>query len=266
MAGFLYPVLQALGLRAANQQPQQSTMQGALGLQPDYSQPSVMNPYGAVMGSLMNERLRQQQFATQFARNPQQAIQATPQDISRGFQTALAFGGADITKAQREAWEAENAAYRAGQPTASPQPGQRVKFYPSASFGGEGTVVMPGSPEAGKPGPVPGGEDPNTPPGADWIAVRPSDSPYWTWRHRNELEMLPPLEEFPVGTKVQHVYGGAWTEAEVGSPPRNAQSPGPGYVWVDYVPAGDLTLPSGQRGEPMRPKGAWFKISDLVKK
>lgn len=94
MASFLYPALQALGLATANQQPQpqQPTWQRALGLASEVSpELGALGRLGQAAGQIGQAELgRQQQFAAQFAQNPQQAIQVTPEEIGRS--TALAIG------------------------------------------------------------------------------------------------------------------------------------------------------------------------------
>lgn len=203
--------------------------------------------------------------------------------------TALAFGGADITKEQRLAWEAENQAYRRGagkeHQWASDvyKPGTRVSFKPVPSFPGrrippnehgdtalgEGVVVDPASPDAGPPAYQPSTEATRRKPSPDHIAVRGDYSGHWFWRHRDSVEVLPPREEFPVGTKVEYVtlepgvrpgvMKQPWVQAQVSEPPKGSKPPGPDYVWVDYEADPELNLrhPFG---------GGWYHKSDLMKK
>lgn len=140
----------------------------------------------------------------------------------------------------------------------------------------EGVVVTPGTPEAGKPSETssywtkrekasapyvePGEEPvPLTPPTGDHVAVRVGS--HWDWRHRDALEILPPLEEFPHGTKVEHTRGywvPAGKDAMVGPPPRGQGTPpSPDHVWVDYTPSGKY------EGFPM---GGWYPKQVLKKK
>ena len=224
--------------------------------------------------------------------------------------TALAFGGADITKEQRLKWEAENAAYREKNLPATRDlrgtypPGTRVTVRPyvyredikAPTRGGlgprgrgvtgkelpeneahmEGVVVTPGTPEAGRPSQTSGywtkrekatapyvepGDEPVslTPPSPDHVAVRVGSQ--WDWRHRDALEVLPPLEQFPHGTKVEHTRGywiPAGKDAVVGPPPRGQGTPpSPDHVWVDYTPSGKY------EGFPM---GGWYPKQVLKKK
>jgi hypothetical protein len=223
------------------------------------------------------------------ATNTPEARRALTQDA---LKAAMAFGGADITKEQRAAWEAENAEYRRVQeenPFGHKMgPGTRVQYRPEGSRAdpstwttteigkpgstrkmvphSEGVIVTPGTPEAGEPG-VGVWRDPVHPPTPQHVAVRGENDRHWFWRHRNDLEVLPPREEFPVGTQVEYVThspGRAgvlqqpWEHAEVHEPPPGSKPHGRDWVWVDYVAHGDMPVKH-------RYGGGWYHKDDLVK-
>jgi hypothetical protein len=130
------------------------------------------------------------------ATNTPEARQALAQDA---LKAAMAFGGADITKEQRAAWEAENAEYRRVQNKNPLSPGTRVQFRPEGSRTdpsgwktrtqhpglsvphSEGVIVTPGTPEAGEPG-VGVWRYPVAPPTPDYVAVQGEGSKYLIWR------------------------------------------------------------------------------------
>jgi hypothetical protein len=241
--------------------------------------------------------------------SPQQRLALHRALQAQALKTVMAFGGADITKEERAAWEKENEEYKAHQfqkpGGGGPIPaGTRVLFRPfnAQEFarqygdrpgfpatgdvpGGYGTVVVPGTPEAGKPGgaalPTYGKRtrDPAQP-GPEWVAVKGEDSPWWFWRHRDTLEMQAPLEDFPVGTDViyqsKHKTNRSW-QGVVDNPPDYAgKPPGKDYVWVNVVegaPTGDEFV-RYYRSESERQKryrdqfnwGAWVHKGNLGKR
>lgn len=281
---------------------------------PDFSQPSVMNPrYGPwiakILGPIIREHQRQQQFAKYFATDPQGAIVPMPGEAQRALKLALAFGGADITKEQRAQWEAENAQYRksnprwmtGGGPGIVPpgqpiEPGTRVQYRPAGArtdpknlFAGteiphtEGVVVDPQNPGTwlgGKPikpggvaaeGGLGGGlvTGQARQPGPDYVAVHSPGSEWWWWRHRNDLEVMPPLEEFPVGSKVgyESQTGAIKYDGTVTEPPRGTAPAGPDYVWVDVASRDVPQQARGMKAYAGRESfGAWFHRRDLTKK
>lgn len=204
------------------------------------------------------------------ATNTPAAQQEAMRDAMRA---ALAFGGADITKEQRAAWEKENAEYRAasrwkrGEIIEGYEPGTRVTWrppnaeqlsYKSAYKTYPATVVEPGTPEAGTPGYI----DPKywRSPGPDYVAVRLEDSPIWLWRHKDDLEVLPPLEKFPVGTKVQWEYRGKTWTGTVGEIPRSGHDKEywhdqKKHIWID-----------NDVGPDEKPWGGWLPPEWLTKR
>jgi hypothetical protein len=185
------------------------------------------------------------------ATNTPEARRALTQDA---LKAAMAFGGADITKEQRAAWEAENAEYRRVQeenPFGHKMgPGTRVQYRPEGSRADPSTWTTT---EIGKP--------------PQHVAVRGENDRHWFWRHRNDLEVLPPREEFPVGTQVEYVThspGRAgvlqqpWEHAEVHEPPPGSKPHGRDWVWVDYMAHGDMPVKH-------RYGGGWYHKDDLVK-
>lgn len=187
MASFLYPALAAL---LGQQQSSGPTAREALGLSPGPVRLGAQTPpLQTILGQpgpsrpmwmapvMENQQLLQTGMDPSVP--PAQRLAANQAFGQEALRTALAFGGADITKEQRAAWEAENAAYRAGRdpvegtysfpyPAATRAdaypPGTRVrqattlaptKFSPPGEPGyplPEGVVVKPGTPEAGKSG------------------------------------------------------------------------------------------------------------------
>lgn len=194
--------------------------------------------------------------------------------------TAMAFGGADITKEQKAAWELENKQYRQAQGALYEplSPGTRVYirplreqgalerhrgYYGHMPQGGDsGVVVTPGTPEAGQWGDSrfePRWSSKN-PPTLDHVAVRGEGSPWWFWRHRNDLEVLPPLEKFPVGTKVQWEYRGKTWTGTVGEIPRSGHDKEywhdqKKHIWIDT----DV-------GPDEKPLGGWLPPEWLTKR
>lgn len=285
---------------------------------PDFSQPSIMNPqYGPyvakLLGPLIREMQRQQQFAGAFGVSPRQAIKPTPEEMQRALNVGLAFGGADITKEQREAWEKENAEFRSkvARPTerswpesSGPTsretftPGTRVYISPSKEFRKIGDpfakglenfngVVIDPSKEllADKMGwdPLKAEKQYLTPPSPDHVAVKFENTAnrggWWFWRHRNDLEVLPPKPKFNHGDAVEFY----WQERDqepvfhgmVTKPPAGYEkSPGPDYVWVD-VPPGQVEHggkpgrgqgPADEKIYPSGGFGSWFDTGYLRKK
>lgn len=205
------------------------------------------------------------------AQNSPEANRATAQDALR---MGLAFGGADITKEERELWEKENELYRTrrfseerlkGQSLSIPA-GTRVKIRSLSTRYGEhppfegsqGTVVEPGSPEAGNPGSVFSRDV--GPRGHEYVPVRQEGSPVWHWRHRDQLEVLPPLEKFPVGTKVQWEYRGKTWTGTVGEIPRSGHDKEywhdqKKHIWID-----------NDVGPDEKPWGGWLPPEWLTKR
>lgn len=239
---------------------------------PDFSQPSIMNPkYGPriaqMLGPLIREFQRQQQFGQAFGVSPRQAIKPTPEETQRMLNVGLAFGGADITKEQREAWEAENTAWRMGRREFKGGPEGSLRGHPPGTrvrdlgFPGETpTEAVVVDPKA--PGEKPGftGRK-RLQPSPAHIAIRHEGSDEYYWRHPDEVEALPPKEdEWAVGTEV--LYPGVGRHealsGTVGEPPKSRPNPGrpkENFVWLD--------LPSSP-DEP--PRGGWFHKKDLQRK
>ena len=249
----------------------------------------VLNQPGPSMPMWMAPVMERQQL---LAQNTPEANRAAAQDALR---MAMAFGGADITKEQRAAWEAENQRFRAGAASTAQvyEPGTRVSFKPvRATPGrplppnergdmalGEGTIVDPASPEAGPPAYQPSTEATRRRPSPDHVAVRGDNSGHWFWRHRDSIEILP-HDEWTVGTKVMHDRG-FWNPREqkpvewhghVAKPPADAgRPPGPDYVWVDME--GEPDYFAGNKPyqrESVKPYkgsfGAWWPKKWLKKK
>lgn len=215
--------------------------------------------------------------------------------------TALAFGGADITKEQRAAWEAENAEYRAaqqkkglaqhqlspgtrvamrpwgvrtGEPTSVYGPGKLQPPNEGDMAGGTGVIVTPGTPEAGMPAGVAVRHDPvtgkpswdvknaNRPPSPHHVAVRGEQSGHWFWRHRDSLEVLPPKEEYPIGTKIEWNPPG-WSRyrhrtfsGTVSEPPKSQ---------LEHMPKGALWIEQDV-GPDEPPRGGWLLPKDVLRK
>lgn len=276
----------------------------------DYRQSSLMNPaqqqqstsdIDPVLQQVSNLLALPQEVITRATLPGATAMLGTkygpPTATMLGMALPLSFGdpegmASNITKEQREAWEAENAAYRQEMrptmPTGSRvmyRPGNADKFardldrplaqrttYSSSGKvpGEEGVVVMPGTPEAGTPGDWQM-KDPLKPPGSGYIAVRDPNSKYWFWRHRDNLEVLRPEEKFQIGDKVKYepnefeaTPNKYAAEGVIAKPPPNAPpSPGPDYVWAD-ISKGKPT-----RMDAVRYKGGtwggWFHKSYFTK-
>ena len=237
----------------------------------------ALNPPGPSRPTWMAPIMENQQaIATSLdpSTSPQQRTALNQSLGQDALKTVMSFGGADITKEQRAAWEAENDRYRAQQfgkdvPGEAIPPGTRVQARGGRQYteqwGGkeraseQGVVVRPGTPEAGKPGSVFAQRGLDAP-GPEFVPVRNEGSPVWHWRHRDDLEILAPEHEFPVGTEVQFAgaHRGQVFDGTVGEPPKSRPNPGrpkSDFVWVDVDVGPD---------EP--PRGGWFHKKDLGKK
>lgn len=208
--------------------------------------------------------------------------------------TAMAFGGADITKEQRLQWEKENKEFRAkhmptterryewrqaeGWPDVPYQPGTRVSIRPRSQrmrtadpsqlrpneygemAGGTGVVVDPRASDAGPPAYQPSTEATRRPPTPEHVAVRGDASGHWFWVHPETLEVLPPLEKFPVGTKVQWEYRGKTWTGTVGEIPRSGHDKEywhdqKKHIWID-----------NDVGPDEKPWGGWLPPEWLTKR
>lgn len=252
----------------------------------------VLNPPGPSLPTWMAPVMENRQLLAT-SMDPQQAGAANQALMQDAFRAALAFGGADITKEQRAAWEEENKQFRLypAQPSQPVRlkdqyaPGTRVRYLPLSRFeqsaergvtnpdpilrsslpGPTGTIVVPGTAEAGRP--ASGFTQERLSP--QHVAVRQDDSPYWLWRHRDTLEVMPP-QEFPIGTPVvvAKEWGDLADHGLVQQPPSEAmKSPGPGWVWVDVAnteaPPRDLKEIQGIQRYKGGTWGAWFRRSDI---
>jgi hypothetical protein len=210
--------------QSLNPRPSPPTLIQQVLNQPGPSRPTWMAPV------MENRQLLEESMA------PGPYQQALNQALTRGATGAALSFGPGITKEEREAWEAENAAYRAKQKTEIPA-GTSVKLVDT--FYDEGTVkgVASRSQTAGLPGPRSDYYSVRTPGGGNIVI------------HRRKIEVLPPTEEMPPGTFVQYVSpqtGAKLFEAEVIDPATVKPSdypmmnvkkkPGPDYVLV-HAPA-----------------------------
>lgn len=253
----------------------------------------VLNPPGPSMPTWMGPTMERQQL---LALNTPETNRAAAQDALR---MAMAFGGADITKEQKLQWEKENEEYRAaqqkkglaqhqlspgtrvamrpwgvrtGEPTSVYGPGKLQPPNEGDMAGGTGVIVTPGTAEAGTPAGVAVRRDPvtgksswdvknaNRPPSPHHVAVRGEQSGHWFWRHRDSLEILPPLEKFPVGTKVQWEYRGKTWTGTVGEIPRSGHDKEywhdqKKHIWIDT----DV-------GPDEKPLGGWLPPEWLTKR